>query len=154
MEHPDEIHSDDFDLDAFGMGNLCSLDQRLANAATQVEPGDQAAGGDSLLQVVEGVEANLPGIAVRASERPLPVHSTIRHDCRPLQFIVAEEFHRGDRGGRAWGRAPPGVVETILSLCRENLPQGLSPLEFLNLVFALQVHRHLQPGSSGLVVQA
>ena len=68
------------------MGDPCSLDQRLARAATEVEPGDRTAGGESFPQVVERVEAKVPGVTVRAGEIPLPVHPTVGHDCRPLQL--------------------------------------------------------------------
>src|SRR5208282_2558271 len=53
MEHPDQIHSDDVDIQALGLSDPGGLDQCLARATTEVKPGDRMAWKSSVPQVVK-----------------------------------------------------------------------------------------------------
>jgi hypothetical protein len=69
------------------------LDEHLARAAAQVQPGGNMAGGGPFLEAVERVEPEFPIIPVGAEEVPYPVHPAVRHGRRAFQVVVTQEPH-------------------------------------------------------------
>src|SRR6516165_10764831 len=65
VERPDQIDADDVNTQPLTLDDLSGLDQRLARAAAEVQPGDGVIDYGLPLEVHERVEAEFPVVTVR-----------------------------------------------------------------------------------------